>query len=132
MEFKHIFYIFCCIWVVIINLVIIKVPKNLKRQSVITTCLLILTFTFYFIWEKENLAVITFGLTGILFRRTIAQIARRHYAWRNFRRVKRKAKLHISWKEPEQIKNSFQEIMCLITGIVFVILGLLGLLKSGL
>ena len=96
------------------------------------TCLNILTLTFFLVLAKENLAMITFGLTGILFKRTLAQVVRRESARQNFKRVKRKAKLNISWKEPEPVKNSFQEIMYLITGIVLVIVGLLRLLKSTL
>jgi len=131
MEFKHIFYIFCCIFLAIVYFVEIKVHRNLRKQLFFITCLNILSFTFFFVLEKEDLAMITFGLTWILFKRTIAQVIRRYFAWKNFKRVKRKAKLHISWTEPEPVKNSFHEVISLVSGIVFVIFGLLRLLGIG-
>ena len=131
MKFQHVFYIFCCIFLVTFHFVHVKPFKNLRKQLFIITCLNILTLTLFLVWEKENLAMITFGLTGILFKRTIAQVVRRHSAWENFKRVKRKAKLHISWKEPEPVKNSFQEVIYLVSGIVLVIFGLLRLLGIG-
>jgi hypothetical protein len=84
------------------------------------------------LWDFSIESSITFGLTGILFKRTLAQVARRDSAWRYFKRVKRKAKLHISWKEPEPVKNSFHEFIYLIMGMILVIFGLLSVLRSQL
>ncbi len=132
MQFKHIPYILCCTFFVIYYFVEAKVHRNLRKQLFVITCLTVLTFTFVWVWEKEDLAAITIGLTTILFKRTLAQVARRYFAWKNFKRVKRQAKLHISWKEPEPVKNSAHEIMFLIIGIILVISGLLSVLRSQL
>jgi len=129
MEGKHIFFVICCIIIVYFNFSITKnLPKH-KKQMFVVSILFILGFAFSFILERDDLSCITFGLTSIIFERTLGQVARRRFAWREFKRLKRKKQFRLSWKEPEQVKNSFHEILCLIIGIVLLIFGSLALLR---
>ena len=129
MENKHVFYIICCIFIVYFNFSVTKnLPKHQKQMFVVTV-LFILSFTFSFVLEREDLSTITFGLTLIIFKRTLAQVGRRYFAWKNFKKYKKKELLHMSWKEPEPVKNSLHEIAFFIAGIALVIFGSLSLLR---
>jgi hypothetical protein len=132
MENKYFFYIICCIIIVYFNFPVTKNLLKHKKQMFVVSILFILGFAFSIILEREDLLCITFGLTLIIFKRTMGQVARRRFAWRQFKRFKRKKQFRLSWKEPEPVKNSFHEILCLIIGIIFIISGSIALLRRQL